>query len=263
MNENTRHSHSEETRKDIVLFYYYSSPSLPKKCFLGLLEDIAYRNMFLLNCGNRIHFEFPMFEDHSYNSICNLQGGKSLIKRPQEHDKYMIFRTKNADTGECTIIGYYKVGKVYYQETDVFNSNGFVWGIEAEEAHLIKKNLIVLRERVGRMYWTSWRNKQRSEKLNEILERIKKEKNISEKYKKETNRLVNLFKDKKKIDEWKKQCQECDSKNGCILHRRFKRYAHNNPKSDMFSAIHRVYTETIYSRNILNGLPREYILNEG
>jgi len=66
--------------KDIVLFYYYSFPPVPDGCFLGLLSDIAYRNMFLLPCpGNKIHFEFPMFEDHSYNSICNRLGVRELI----------------------------------------------------------------------------------------------------------------------------------------------------------------------------------------
>ena len=107
----TFNSKSDDTIiKDIVLFYYYSSPLLPEDCYLQLSKDIAYRNMFMINNeSDKIHFEFPMFEDHSYNTICSTKGLRSLIKRPDSHEKYIIFRTKNIDTGECIIIGYYKI----------------------------------------------------------------------------------------------------------------------------------------------------------
>lgn len=248
-----------DTEKDIVFFYYYSSPSLPEDCFLRLSKDIAYRNMFLLRCGGKIHFEFPMFEDHSYNSVCNLNGVKSLIKQPRDHKKYMIFRTKNQDTKKCNIVGYYRVGKVYYQETDMFNSNGFVWGVEAAEAHLIRRDTVIYNKKIGRRYRASWANEEFAKELNEILKIIRKEENISERYKEETKKLVELFKSEEKMNEWKEQCQCCKSKRKCTLQHRSVPYNNKDPDLDMFSVIHHIYTSNIYSRNELNKLPKKYI----
>lgn len=251
---------TDSKMRDIIFFHYYSSPTLHADCFLGLSDDIAYRNMFLLRCGGKIHFEFPMFEDHSYSSICNLDGVKSLIRRSRDHEKYMIFRTRNKDTNKCIIVGYYRIGKVYYQETDMFNDNGFVWGVEASEEHLIRKDTIIYNKKIGRKYRTSWgKNKEFGKELNELLEKIKKEENISEMYKKETNRLVEIFKDKEKMDEWKENCRCCENKRKCTLQHRSVPYNNKNPDLDMFSVLHHIYTSNIYSRNVLSDLSKRII----
>ena len=185
--------------RDIVLFYYYSSPPVPDGCYLRMSCDIAYRNMFLLACpGNRVHFEFPMFEDHSYNTICNRMGMRNLIRRPSEHEKYIIFRTGNRH-----IIGYYRVVRTYYQESNMFNNNGFVWGIEAAP-HLIKKGLVEYEgPRLRQGYKASWQSAEWAKVLTRLLDRIEDEENISDLYESETNRLVELLKDREKVRQWK------------------------------------------------------------
>lgn len=244
-------------QKDIVLFYYYSSPPVPEKCFLSLREDIAYRNMFLLKCPDSlIHFEFPMFEDHSYNTICNRKGLRSLIQRPNHHEKYIIFKTCDAD-----VIGFYKVLKAYYQESKMFNNYGFVWGIEAYP-HLIEKGVIKYQgPRIPRGYRSSWSVNAKSDWnkiLNELLFQIQKEKNISDIYQSETNRLLGIFRDPK-MEEWKDSCKVCATQSKCALFREFKKYAEANPDSNMFSVINNIYSGNLYSRNILNRVPKIYL----
>lgn len=244
--------------KDIALFYYYSSPSLPEGCFLGLSKEVVYRNMFLLNCSqDRVHFEFPMFEDHSYNTICERKGVRSLIKKPANHEKYIIFRTRDLNTGKFIITGYYKVKRTYYQETNMFNNNGFVWGIEAGEVHLIPRGTIEY-GKVGRNYQTSWHNDQLNQKLNDLLKKIKTKKDISDLYQSETNRLVNLFKNQTEINKWRTFCGTCTKQKECYLYKRFKNYAHSH-SSDMFSVIHNIYTSNVYSRNELTKIKKEYL----
>ncbi|MHA1250912.1 MAG: hypothetical protein ACTSRP_13045 [Candidatus Helarchaeota archaeon] len=246
--------------KDIVLFYYYSSLSLPDECFLNLSKKIAYRNMFLFRCPqNKIHFEFPMFEDHTYNSICNTKGVKSLIKRPKTNEKYIIFRTYNYDIKKNIIIGYYKVMKEYFQETKMFNNSGFIWGIEAGETHLIEKNKIIYNgPKITRGYRVSWKSKKWENILNDLLRQIKQEKDISDLYKKETNRLISFFKSPSNIKKWRNQCKKCFVKNKCTLNRRYTRY-NNSHNCDMYSVLYKIYTSNIYSRNILNKIPKRYI----
>ena len=77
----------------IALFYYYSMLPIPRSCYLRLNQKIAYRNMFPIPMANiSIHFEFPMFEDHSYNTICNRKGVRTLIQKSDLTDRYIILR---------------------------------------------------------------------------------------------------------------------------------------------------------------------------
>lgn len=242
-------------KKDIVLFYYYSSPPVPEGCFLGLVTDIAYRNIFLVACpGNKIHFEFPMFEDHSYNSICNRIGVRNLIKRPSEHEKYIIFRTENRD-----IIGYYRVVRAYYQETNMFNNNGFVWGIESA-AYLIRKGLVKYEgPRLRQGYKASWQSTEWAKALTGLLNRIESEENVSDLYKSETTQLVELLKDKAKVKQWEEKCLACKLQSSCSLYRRFDKYTREHSNSNMFAVFGSVYNGNLYSRNVLEKIPKIYL----
>jgi hypothetical protein len=246
--------------RDILLLCYYSSCELPRECWMGLSNDIAHRNMFLRSYGDVIHFEFPAFEDHSYNSICYGDGIKSLIKHESENEKYIIFRTRDQDSHENHIVGYYKVGKAYYQEIDLFDSNGFIWGIEAEPAHLIRKGLIES-EYQGRNYVSSWHDDKWNYKLNKLIDIIDKNENVSDCYQKETNHVINIFQDKRMIEEWKASCNSCRNWQSCRICRYFK-YIETHDKSNMFDEIHDVYTSNLYSRNVLHNnkyVPKKYI----
>lgn len=253
----------EDMTKDIIGVYYYSSPKIPDECYLKLSPDILYRNMFFLPCGEYIHFEFPMFEDHSYNTICNCHGVKNLIKKKSNKDKYILFRTKNCETNESNIVGYYKVGEAYYQKTDMFDNNGFVWGIKSSESHLVKKGSIIYDgPRFPRKYVCSWKSDKWNKILSSIISRIQEEENVEDLYQTETNRLIDIFKSNKKINEWKNHCITCEVKNQCTLNRRYRRYQHYS-SSDMFKLFSNVYKSNLYSRNVLEHIPKIKIEWEG
>lgn len=247
--------------QDIVLFYYYSSRSLPENCFLNLSRKVVYRNIFLFRCAdNKMHFEFPVFEDHSYSTICNRIGLRNLIKRPRDQEKYIIFKTKNYDTNEDIIVGYYRVGRQYYQETRLFNNNGFVCGIEADNAYLVPKGTIIYDgPNIPRSYRVSWRTEEWSIVLNNLIDRIETQENISDLYQQETNRLIEFFQDEENIDEWRRTCINCNLRNQCNLYRRYRLYNNSHQDFDMFSVLHRVYSTNIYSRNALIQIPRIYL----
>ena len=243
--------------RDIVLFYYYSAPEVPESCYLNISGDVAHRNVFLQQCGKVIHFEFPTFEDHSYSSICNGACLKKLIQRPNGNEKYIIFRTKNPDTKNNQLIGYYKIKKAYYQETPFFDDNGFIWGIEADPAYLIRKGEIKC-DYSYRPCVTSWNDKSWEKKLNKMINEIEKKENISDIYQKETNHLISIFKDKKKMEEWKDTCEKCVDKKNCCICKKFKYYFNRN-KNDMFNVIHNIYSSKFYSKNELDKLEKKYL----
>lgn len=241
--------------RDIVLFYYYSSPPIPDCCFLKLSSNIAYRNMFLLPCPDgKIHFEFPVFEDHSYNTICNRLGVRALIQRPKSHLKYIMFRTREND-----VIGFYKVRRAYYQETDMFNNNGFVWGVEAD-AYLIKKGTVKYTGAPLRQgFKASWHSEARANLLNKLLNDIQKQGNIANLYQSETNRLVGIFKSLQKMKKWQKYCESCASQAQCTIHSYFEQYNAEHRGANIFSALNRIYTTNLYSRNTLITIRKVYL----
>lgn len=246
---------------DIALFYYYSSPSLPENCYLKWDTEIAYRNMLMLAqiSENKIHFEFPVFENHSYNTICNLGGVRSLIKRPSENDKYIIFRTKNQDNGKSNIVGYYKIGRSFYYKTNMFNNNGFVCGMEAIETRLLKKDTLEYEgPPLKRGYRLSWHTDYWKTKLTDILVKISKYQDISQKYQAETNRLISIFQDETKINEWKECCVNCEGNRKCKFYRKNTQYK-NIHGSDLFSVLHHTYTCNLYSQNELTRLKKTYL----
>lgn len=245
--------------RDIVLFYYYSSPPVPECCFLGLSTEIAYRNMFLLPCPDeKVHFEFPMFEDHSYNTVCNRLGVRALIQRPKSHAKYMIFRTRGND-----IIGFYRVRRAYYQETNMFNNNGFVWGIEAD-AYLIRKGAVKYKGAPLRQgFKASWHSEARADLVNELLCDIEKQDNIGHVYQSETNRLINVFQSSQRMRQWQEHCASCASQTECTIHAYFDKYNKEHQGANIFLALNHVYNSNLYSRNVLTTIPKLYLESGG
>lgn len=214
--------------------------------------------MFLLPCSEgKIHFEFPVFEDHSYSTICNRIGLRNLIQKPHNSDKYIIFRTDDLD-----IVGYYKVTKEYYQETNMFNNNGYVWGIEAEP-YLIKKGSVKYEgPRLRQGFRASWHGQEWQELLDNILTNITKHPNISDVYNTETNRLISFLKDRGKLLEWAEKCTACAEQDSCYINRTFQSYGEEHPSRDMLSVLNHVYSSSIYSRNILKNIPKNYLKME-
>ena len=169
----------------------------------------------------------PVFEDHSYNTICNRKGLKALIQRPQQNEKYLIFQTSNYENGEKQIVGYYRVGLEFYYETKMWDNYGFVWGIEGSDVHLIKKGeLVYSGNRIPRYASTFHGDQNRywESKLNELINDISSRPNIAPTYKSETNRLISLFKNPEKLKEWRQKCMVCTSKKMCTFFRRNRIY---------------------------------------
>jgi len=217
--------------------------------------------MFLLKCDDgKIHFEFPMFEDHSYNTICNRIGMRILIRRKAKV-KYIIFRTKDIDLKKRYIMGFYKIGKTYFQETKKFNNNGFVCGIESSEVCLLRKGEIILQDKtIKRGHRSSWTSEERNEQLSNFLEEIKsKGHDFSERYRNDTNRLIQLFKDKSKIDEWKNHCMSCSDQEECFFFKYNEKFIEKKPHTNMYEIINKIYNTNVYSRNILENIPKRYI----
>ena len=89
-------------------------------------------------------------------------------------EKYIIFRTKDIDLNKRYIIGFYKIGKIYFQETKKFNNNGFVCGIESSEVCLLRKGEILLQDiTIKRGHRASWTSEERNEQLSNFLEEIR------------------------------------------------------------------------------------------
>ncbi len=218
--------------------------------------------MFLTRCNDgKIHFEFPIFEDHSYNSICNIRGVRNLIKR-KINNKYILFRTRDQDINKNYIIGYYKVGKIYFQETRMFNNNGFVCGFESSETKLLKKGQIIYNDPTFRRgHNVSWHKKEINKKLNNFLDMIINIKDdYSSIYKNDTNRMIEIFKDREKINEWKNKCQNCKKKEECFFFKYNEKYdKKHETQKDLFKLIFNVYDSNIYSKNILDKIQKKYI----
>lgn len=246
--------------KDSILFYYYSMPELPPHCYLNLNSDVAYRNMLMFPSQDVIHFELPVFEDHSYNTICNRDGLKALIKRAPENEKYIIFQTKSNEDGKKYIIGYYRVGRKFYYETKMWDNYGYVWGIESSEAHLIKKDeLEYVDQKIPRTPPRSWgSNNSWNPILEGLIDEISSRPNIASLYKSETERLVNLFKNSQKLQEWRERCKHCSNR-ACTFSNRNTLYRNKHPGSDLISVIQHAYTSNLYSRNVLQNLDKHYI----
>jgi hypothetical protein len=245
--------------RDSILFYYYSMPELPENCYLQLNPEIAYRNMLMFPSSDVIHFELPVFEDHSYNTICNRDGLKALIKLPSE-EKYIIFQTYSIKNKKKYIIGYYKVGREFYYKTKMWDNYGYVWGIESFQVHLLKKDdFEYLGQSIPRTPPRSWSSNDRWRSiLDGLIEDISSMPNIAALYQSETERLVNLFKNPTKLQEWRDQCSHCGNHN-CTFFNRNRNYRNENPGSDLISVIQHTYSSNLYSRNILQELDKQYL----
>jgi len=245
-----------------VLFYYYSLPTLSDDCYLNLNPKVAYRNMLMLPKNDKnIHFEFPVFEDHSYNTICNRDGLKAIIRKNPESDsdRYILFQTFDEKSKKKFIIGYYRIGKQFFYETKKWDNFGYVWGIESDDVHLLKKDALPYDgPKISPGYRASWSNKNFdwNEIIKHYFEAIQSKENIEDLYQSETNRLIKIFKNPNKIDEWRDHCEKCAEK--CEFYHVNLRNI-KNKKTDQFSFIHQAHTSDIYSRNELLKLKKIYL----
>ena len=247
--------------RDIVSFYYYSNPVFPEKCALGISNQIIHRNIFMLPTGDKIHFEFPSFEDFSYCSMCNYKGVNSLAER-NGGEKYIIFRTTDKTTRKINIVGYFKVGRMYYQETDLFNNNGFTIGIESSEVKLLPRNTICIPPEEERSFRrghrVSWKTPDMKRKLENFLENIDEQtENLKKRYQDETKRLIKMLTNEHEIENWKQICDKCLSKDGCPLIE-YRDLWIKKHEIHLFDAIHKAYTN-LYTKSMRDQIPRVYL----
>lgn len=244
--------------RDLYMFYYWSTYKPPEGCWLDISENIAHRNLFLLrDSSGEVHFEFPSFEDHTYNTICQGNNLKSLIKRDSDKDKYILFRTNSPEIDKNIVVGYYKINRAYYQETNLFDDRGYVWSIETDEPYLISSGLVET-DYSERPPVCSWRQDKYKKMLNRLIDEVENHKNIQDQYRKETNKLISIFQDSKKMEKWKEYCETCGKKEECVISKKFKKYKRKHSR-DMFSVLNNVYNSNLYSKNILKEKTKHYI----
>jgi hypothetical protein len=239
-------------------------PILSEDCYLKLNPKVAYRNMLMLPKGDgKIHFEFPVFEDHSYNTICNRNGMRAIIEKDPDSDneRYMLFQTFDEKLKKKFIIGYYRIGKRFYYETKKWDNYGYVWGIESDEVHLLSKDALQYNgPSISPGYRSSWSKSKKNINWNEIIEHyfreIQSRENIKDLYQSETIRIIKLFKDPEKIKAWRNQCETCIEK--CEFFRKNLQFKKNH-ENDLLSVIHLAHTSDLYSRNELLKLKKIYL----
>jgi hypothetical protein len=172
----------------------------------------------------------------------------------------LIFQTSSYDDKKKQIIGYYRVGREFYYETKMWDNYGFVWGIESSEVHLLKKDeLEYVDQKIPRTPPRSWgSNDGWKPILEELINEIASKPNIASLYKSETERLVTIFKNPEKLQEWREQCSRCGNRK-CTFYNRNRKYQSENSSSDLISVIQHAYSSNLYSRNVLQDLDKHYL----
>ena len=164
-----------------ILFYYNSLPDVPPGCQI-FSHEVMHRDFFKCNPSNTGHFQYPKFENMSYDDKCHRRQIQRFLREPSA-DKYVVFYTHHtglARNGKNKLVGYFKVGK--------HDEHGF----EASEAVLLPKDKCVDIDYNGRGVPVSWGNSKAKAQVEAFLTRCisQKRDDISHLYKSETEEIM-------------------------------------------------------------------------
>lgn len=126
----------------IVSFPYYSLPVFPNDCEFNFNSDIFLRDMLACISNRENHYEYPKFQDFSYDIGCM---GKNLPKIIKEFldgkEVYILYRTTqyNFTNKKTYISGYYKVSKAFRLKTQVLGKEKPFYGIFSSENVFLNK----------------------------------------------------------------------------------------------------------------------------
>jgi len=126
----------------IACFPYYSLPVFPKECKFSFNSNFFLRDV--LACISTVdhHYEYPKFQDFSYDIGCM---GKNLPRLISEFlrgkEVYILFRTSLYDLSDkkTYLSGYYKVSEVFELETQILGKRKFC-GINSNENVFVDKS---------------------------------------------------------------------------------------------------------------------------
>jgi hypothetical protein len=141
----------------------------------------------------------------------------------------------------------------------MWDNYGFVWGVESSDVHLLKKDeLEYTGQKIPRTPPRSWGSNERWGPIFDgLIEDISSRPNIASLYQSETKRLVNLFKNPQKLQEWRENCGRCGNRK-CTFFNRDNEYQ-KEQKSDLISVIQHAYSTNLYSLNELQRLDKHYL----
>ncbi len=192
----------------VFLFYYYSLPEFPEKCKVVLRNDIILRDLLL--CSGKFHYEYPRFENFSYDDICHNDQVRKLLNSDEE-EKYIILYSRYKflnDSKESYITGYFKVGEKYKRKYNYLKTKES-YGFSASEYCLIKRNEAFKIDYTGQGVPSNKGDGEMSKKLELYLDKLKNlnpKNNVSDIYKSETNRILNLLSSDNGLDFIKTNC---------------------------------------------------------
>jgi len=187
-----------------ILFYYNSLPDFPKKC-LFFFDDVMYRDFFMCNPTNTLHYEYPKFETLSYDDGCHYKEVRNFLEKI-DSEKYVLFYTRH--NGSNKVVGYFKVGKPF--------SNGKT-GFKSSETVLLTKDRCIEIRYESRGVPVSWGNSDIKPRIDKILKQLisDRKNDISDQYKVSTKKIMDLLNSPTGQNNMITQCEKCSYKNEC------------------------------------------------
>ncbi|BBB33357.1 hypothetical protein TTHT_1903 [Thermotomaculum hydrothermale] len=198
-----------------ILFYYNSLPDMPNGCCL-FSKEVMHRDFFMCNPTNTGHYEYPKFETLSYDDGCHCREVRNFLKnsKPTKYKKYVIFYTRHTNiSGDSKnkIIGYFKVGNTFQYPRI---------GFSASESVLLPKDKCIDIDYKARGVPVSWGDSSIKNDMDRILNNLKSKinshENISKKYQKETQKIMQMLTTKSGRCRINKICNECPVKQNCF-----------------------------------------------
>ncbi len=127
----------------ITCFKYYSLPEFPQNCVFSFNSDLHLRDVFGCTSVDR-HYEYPKFQDFSYDIGCNEKGVIKAVEHFQsKNDIFVLFRTGytklDLTPKKQYFIGYYKIARAYEVRTSILGKNKKFLGFEADDVVLLSK----------------------------------------------------------------------------------------------------------------------------
>ncbi len=181
---------------------------MPKGCKL-FNPEIQNRDLLMCNPSNTGHYQYPKFEDFSYDTGCHEREVIKFLKNP-DPVKYVVFYTRRTDfkgNGKNKIVGFFKVGITNRTKTKLIASRKI----------LLKKQHQPTIDYTSRGVPVSWGNSGIKDFLNDKLNELinSNDMDASPDYQNETIGIMNHLKlssGRKRIIEF---CENCSEKSKC------------------------------------------------
>ncbi len=245
----------------IACFPYYGLPLFPKECKFSFNSSLLLRDM--LACISTVdhHYEYPKFQDFSYDIGCM---GRNLTRIISEFlegkEVYILFRTSLYDLSEkkTYLSGYYKVSEVFELETQILGKRKFV-GITSNENVFVDKsdaNLWEYKFNRGAVY--SENEKYRAFLLHQIdyyKSLMDSKKNQYKRYQKKTIEWIKNLKDPRFRNKLFNECNSCKCEN-CYLKKKINQYGRG--RNNIFH-LNYIYNSNVFLTDLIDNIKKKKI----